>query len=133
MRQVLFASSNKSKLEQFQYVADAYKFNVKIVSAYEQFLEVKVYDEEYETQFEVAEKGAREIYTQIKRPIVVEDTILEVEALNGLPGLHASDYLKEKGLTGLLEGLRDNPNRKASITSIAGYFDGKLFISSKMS
>jgi len=131
MQQILFASSNKSKLEQFQYVADSYKFKVKIDSVYAHFPSIKPYDEEYETQYEIVEKGAREIYAQVKQPLVVEDSILEVEALDGLPGLHASEYLKEKGLAGLLADLHDKSSRKAFITSIVGYFDGKLFISSK--
>jgi non-canonical purine NTP pyrophosphatase (RdgB/HAM1 family) len=131
MKQILFASSNRAKLEQFQYVADAYGFNVKIASVYEKFSGIKPYFEEYETQFEIVEKGAREIYTQTKQPIVVEDTILEVDILDGLPGLHANNYLKERGRAGLLEDLKDQVERSARIISIVGYFDGKLFISSK--
>jgi len=101
MQQVLFASSNKYKLEQFQYVADAYALDVKIVSVYAKFPGVNPYDEEYETQFEIIEKGAREIYAQIEYPVIVEDTILEVDILGGLPGLHASDFLRTKGRMGL--------------------------------
>jgi len=131
MQQILFASSNKSKLEQFQYVADAADLKVTIVSAYKQFPGIKPYEEEYETQYEIVEKGAREIYAQTKQPVVVEDTILEVDALDGRPGLHASDYLKEKGRTGLIQDLQGKLNRAARITSIVGYFDGKLFVSNK--
>lgn len=131
MEQILFASSNRSKFEQFQYAADEYGLKVKIVSVYDKFPDIKPYDEEYETQFEIVENGAREIYAQIKQSIVVEDTILEVDALGGLPGLHAIDYLKEKGRIGLLQDLQVHSNRTARITSIVGYFDGKLFISSK--
>lgn len=131
MKQILFASSNQSKIEQFQYVADTYNLKIRIASVYKEFPTVKSYDEEYDTQFEIVEKGAREIFAQVQHPIVVEDTILEVDALGGLPGLHAHDYLKEKGRTGLLGDLQGKPNRKARITSIVGYFDGKLFISSK--
>lgn len=127
----MFASSNRSKLEQFQYVADAYGLNVKIVSVYDKFPDVKPYGEEYATQYEIVEKGAREIYAQVKQPIVVEDTILEVDALGGLPGLHGSDYLKTKGRLGLIEELQGAASRRARITSIAGYFDGQLFILSK--
>jgi non-canonical purine NTP pyrophosphatase (RdgB/HAM1 family) len=131
MQQILFASSNQSKLEQFQYVADAHDLKVKIISVYHKLPGIKPYNEEYQTQFEIVENGTHEIYAQTKQPIVVEDTILEVDALGGLPGLHASDFLKEKGRAGLLQDLHGQANRAACITSIAGYFDGKLFISSK--
>ena len=131
MKEILFASSNQSKLEQFQYVADAFGIKVKIISVYQKFPAIKPYDEEYRTQFEIVEKGAREVYAQTKQPIVVEDTILEVDVLHGLPGLHASEYLKEKGREGLLKDLEGANDRAARITSIVGYFDGQLFISSK--
>lgn len=131
MKEILFASSNQSKLEQFQYVADALDVKVKVVSAYEKSPNIQPYDEEYGTHFEIVEKGAREIYAQTQQPVVVEDTILEVDALDGLPGLYASDYLKEKGVDGLLKELKGVANRAARITSIVGYYDGKLFVSSK--
>lgn len=131
MSHILFASSNKSKLEQFQYVADAYGLNVKIISAYAKFSDVKPYDEEYKTQFEIVENGAREIYAQIKQPVVVEDTILEVDALDGLPGLHASDLLKLQGRMAIIQALQGKANRTARVTSMVGYYNGKLFISSK--
>jgi len=131
MQEILFASSNRAKLEQFQYVADAYNFKVTIVSVYDRFPGIKPYDEGYKTQYEIVEQGAHEIYKQTQQPIVVEDTILEVKALNGLPGLQASDYLKAKGIGGLLEEMSSKKDREACITSIVGYFDGKLFVSSK--
>lgn len=131
MQQILFASSNRSKLEQFQYVVDAYGLDVKIVSVYDKFPDVKPYDEEYATQYEIIEKGTREIYAQTNQPVVVEDTILEVDALDGLPGLHASDYLKTKGRIGLLQDLEGQTNRAARITSIVGYFDGQICVFSK--
>jgi non-canonical purine NTP pyrophosphatase (RdgB/HAM1 family) len=131
MQQILFASSNQSKLEQFQYVVDACGFKAKVISVYKEFPSIKPYNEEYETQFQIVEKGAREIYAQTKQPIVVEDTILEVNALGGLPGLHASEYLKAKGRTGLIEDLKGASDRHACITSIVGYFDGQTLVSSK--
>jgi non-canonical purine NTP pyrophosphatase (RdgB/HAM1 family) len=131
MKQLLFASSNKSKLEQFQFVADSYGYTVKIVSVYEAFPDIKPYDEEYATQYEIVDNGVREVYGHTKQPIIVEDTILEVDALHNQPGLHANAYLKEKGRTGLLDNLRNETNRSARITSIVGYYDGKLFLSSK--
>lgn len=131
MKVVLFASSNKSKIEQFQYVADSFGIQAKIVSVYDEYQAIRPYSEEYETHYEIIENGAREIYSQTKHPVVVEDTILEVDALDGLPGLRASNYLKIKGVQGLLNELHDITNRAARITSIVGYYDGKLFVSTK--
>lgn len=131
MRQILFASSNRAKLEQLQFVADTLGFKVKIVSVYEEFPNIKPYGEEYKTQFEIVEHGAREIFAQTKQPIIVEDSILEVDALNGLPGLRSNDYLKDKGRAGLLKDLQGNANRGARMVSIVGCYNGKVFVSSK--
>lgn len=131
MKTILFASSNQAKIEQFQYVADSYGMRVKIVSVYDKFPAIRPYDEAYKTHYEIVEKGAREVYSQAKQPVVVEDTILEIDALGGLPGLHANDYLKAKGVQGLLDELQGLTNRAARITSIVGYYDGKLFVSTK--
>lgn len=131
MQHVLFASSNAAKIEQFQYVADAYKFNVEIISVYQQSPAVLPYSEEYTTQWEIVENGAREIYGHIQAPVVVEDSVLEVDALRGLPGLRSNAYLKEKGRAGLLHDIQSVKNRAARITSIVGYFDGTVFVASK--
>lgn len=131
MKQVLFASSNQSKIDQFQYVANLYGYDLKVVSVYDKYPQIISYGEEYATQFEIVDEGAREIYAQAHEPIVVEDTIFEVDALDGRPGLRANVYLKEKGRTGLLQELQGEKNRNARITSIAGYFDGKRLVSVK--
>lgn len=55
MQTILFASSNKAKLEQFQYVADAYNFKIKIISVYDQFPTIKPYSEDYKTHYEIVE------------------------------------------------------------------------------
>ena len=129
MREVLFASTNSSKLAQFQFVADTFGFGVTIVSAYKQFPNVEAYGEDYATQQEIIEQGSREIYAQIQTPIIVEDTILEVDALGGRPGLLANEYLKEKGRAGLLQEMQNVDQRMARITSVIGYFDGKECLS----
>lgn len=131
MNEIIFASGNKAKRAQFQFVANYLKLPSAIVSVYERFPEVKLYSEEYGTQEEIVERGAHEIYAQVKQPIVVEDTILQVDALNGMPGLRSNEYLKKNGRLGLLKELTDATDRSARIVSIVGYYDGKLLVSFK--
>lgn len=131
IREILFASTNKGKLAEFQYVADYYKLPVKIICVYQRFPEIYAYDEDFSTQEEIIEHGAREIFSQVNQPIIVEDTILTVESLGGLPGLTAKDYLKEKGRLGLIKEMEGKENRNAQIISIVGYYDGKLLTSFK--
>jgi inosine/xanthosine triphosphate pyrophosphatase family protein len=55
------------------------------------------YSEEYKTTDEIIEQGSLEIFNQIHEPIIVEDSIFEVEALNNRPGVDSADYLKKYG------------------------------------
>jgi len=131
MKEILFATGNKAKLDQFQFVSDNSDFPARIVSLYDQHPDVSSYDEEYATQEQIVEEGAREIYKQIQKPIVVEDSIIEVDALGGKPGLRSNDFLKEHGRGGLLEKLEKAENRSAHIISIVGYFNGTVLVSFK--
>ncbi len=125
MQRLLFATTNASKLNQFQFVTDYYNYPFVLVSAYREFPILHAYSEEYGTQQEIVQQGAMEIYNQIHRPIVVEDTIFEVIALGNKPGLLASEYLKIHGRAGLLSEMEDKTNRAATITSMIAHYDGK--------
>ena len=131
MQEVLFASTNKAKLSQFQFVADFYKFPFRIVSAYGNHPGLAPYSEDYQTQERIVEEGARAIYGNIHTPAVVEDSILAVDVLDGLPGLRSNEYLKKEGRAGLLKALENKKERTARIISIVGYYGGKVFISFK--
>ncbi len=131
MKQILFASTNSAKLDQFQFVSDYYNFTTKIISAYKEFPGLKPYSEDYSSQQEIVENGAREIFSHVKKPVVVEDTIIEIDSLEGKLGLTASEYLKEKGRIGVLEEMKNVKKRNARIISLLGYFDGKLMTTFK--
>lgn len=122
--EILFASTNQGKLQQFQFVADKLGYPAKIVSVYEKFPNVKSYSEEYNTSEEIAMQGAKEIFSQIKAPVVVEDSIIEIEAFGKGPGVKSNEYLKSKKLAGLLEDMKNKLNRKARIASNVAYYDG---------
>lgn len=62
---------------------------------------------------EVATKKAKAYYSELKKPIFVEDTGLVFNALNGLPGTYTSDFLKALGNQGLLKLLENQDDRSA--------------------
>ncbi|MDO5844486.1 MAG: XTP/dITP diphosphatase [Methanocorpusculum sp.] len=71
---------------------------------------------------EVAEEKARQAYSALKRPLIVDDTGLFIEALKGFPGVYAAYVLDTVGNSGILKLMENvsEENRKAYfMTSIA--------------
>ena len=117
MKQILFATTNKGKLGQFQYTADHFQLDVQIISLYEKFPHIQPYSEEYESIEQIVRKGSEEIFDQVKEPVVVEDSIFQVFALNNRPGLGSADYLKNRGRHELLVEMQKASDRSAQMIS----------------
>ena len=72
---------------------------------------------------EVAKSKALAAYKIIQRPVVVDDTGMSIEALNGLPGALVSWFLDTLGPKGILDLLPDIVDRRASVCTCVGYAD----------
>jgi non-canonical purine NTP pyrophosphatase (RdgB/HAM1 family) len=70
---------------------------------------------------------ARQAYTQIRRPVLVEDTGLAFAAWNALPGALIKWFLSSLGNGGLCRLMRTETNRTATATTVFGYYDGSLY------
>lgn len=125
MKTVLLATSNKFKLAQMQYVADYYKIPIRVVPAREIFGALTKFDKIGKTPQEVALRGARMIYSKIKRPIAVEETFLEVDALDKFPGVKTIPFIKTKGRKALLAMMAGEKNRKAVMKSATIFINEK--------
>ncbi|MBW3022865.1 non-canonical purine NTP pyrophosphatase [Candidatus Woesearchaeota archaeon] len=122
--EILFASGNKGKLEEFQFVADKFGYPAKIVSVYDKFPKIKPYSEEHGSSEEIVKNGANEIFDNVKIPVVVEESSVEINAFGKGPGPKTNKYMKEKKVSGLLEEMKEKLDRKATITSILAYNNG---------
>jgi non-canonical purine NTP pyrophosphatase (RdgB/HAM1 family) len=113
---VVLVSSNPNKIREYQ---ELIKDRMKL-SFYKSGLpEIQSVD-----STEVAQYKIIEAYKLIKRPIIVEDTALHLEAWNGFPGAlikWLEDYLGTQGILDLVE----NKNRNAQAKCVIAYFDGK--------
>ncbi|MFH1275486.1 MAG: non-canonical purine NTP pyrophosphatase [Candidatus Woesearchaeota archaeon] len=124
MKEILFATGNKAKLGQFQYMADKFAQGVKIISAKEKYGGEASYEEIGNSAQEIAINGAKYLFQKLQVPIITEDSILEINSLNGKPGLKSNAFLKEFGRKGVLDLLKDKNDRFARIISCVVYFDG---------
>ncbi len=125
MRRILFSTGNKFKLAQMQYVSDYFNMGIKIISARDIFGTLAKFEKIGSTPEEVALRGARTIYNKIKRPIIIEETFLEVDALNGFPGIKSIPFVKTKGRKALLAMLAGEKNRDATMKSAAVFINEK--------
>lgn len=77
----------------------------------------------------VVESKARAYFKELKRPLIVEDTSLSFNGLNGLPGPYINDFAKALGNKGLIALLSNSDNRRAlcSVSFCLILSDEKLF------
>ena len=113
---VLFASSNKHKYLEAKKILG--NFGLKLG-----FLKCSLEEIQSDSIKKIAEKKAVNAYNQCKKPVIVEDDGLFIEALNGFPGPFSSYVFKTVGNEGILKML--STNRHAKFVSVISYYDKK--------
>lgn len=73
---------------------------------------------------EVLEAKAREAYSRIERPVVVEETGLFLDAMNGFPGPLVKWMLEAVGPVGIAEACRGLGDSGAQARCALAFFDG---------
>ncbi len=76
---------------------------------------------------EVVQAKARAAWQKIKKPCLVEDTGLYLEALNGFPGALGKWVEKTMGWDGFLNLLKCVPNRRAYAQCTICFYNGQEF------
>jgi len=122
---LIFATNNEHKVDEIRSVIG--NSSIEIVTLKEAGIDIDI-PEPFNTLEENASNKSRTIY-EMKRinPIITgcfsEDTGLEVEALNGEPGVRSARYAGEeksfdKNIGKLLEKLEGTTNRKARFRTV---------------
>ena len=131
MSTIIFATNNDNKVTEVRSILNE-KFN--ILSLKEAAIDIEI-PEPYNTLEDNAREKARVIHQLTNQNCFAEDTGLEVEALNGEPGVKSARYAGdnrsfEHNIDKLLSKLKDQKNRRAQFrTVICIVIDGqeKLF------
>lgn len=75
---------------------------------------------------EIVEHKVRQAYEQLKRPVLVEDTCMGLDALGGLPGPFIKFFIEQEDgaerICRMADGLK---SRRATVTVTFAYFDGE--------
>ena len=105
---LFLVTGNPHKLAEAREVARSLGAPVRIEAARAGKLEVQS-----DSLEEIALSAARSAFEEIRRPLLVDDSGLFIEALNGFPGPYSSYVYRTLGITGILRLLEGETNRRA--------------------
>lgn len=122
--QLIFASHNKNKASEINALTDS---SVNIVTLDEVGISEDI-PETAKTLEGNAQIKARYTFQKTRSACFADDTGLEVEALNGAPGVYSARYAGEDGnaennIKKLLTQLGNNSNRKARFRTVIVFID----------
>lgn len=126
---LVFASNNQHKVEEVQAIIGT-KINLKSLN------DIACHDEIPETGdtfIENAGQKSRFVFERYQLNCFADDSGLEIDALNGEPGVHSAHYSGsrnfQENINLVLSRLKDNTNRKAKFkTVISLILEGKEYL-----
>ena len=113
MIKINLVTSNLSKVEEFKVVIGT---KAEIAHIYMRYKELKS-----DAPEDIAKDSAKMLVNEMKIPVVVEDSGLFIEALNGFPGTCSAYIHKRIGLNGILKLMEDVKDRTAYYKSAVAY------------
>lgn len=118
MRKILYLlTGNRHKVEEIREVAERYGIEILPIDGYK--LEIQS-----DSLEEIAATSAYIAHVLLKKPVLVEDAGLFINALGGFPGPYSSYVYKTIGLHGILRLMEDVEDRRACFKSAAAIVDG---------
>lgn len=106
MKQILIATKNKGKVEEFQALFK--KYQMETVSLLDLPNDIEDVEETGETFKENARLKAEQISSILNAPVLADDSGLIIDALDGRPGVYSARY------AGLAKNDQDNNNKVLS-------------------
>jgi len=122
---LIFATNNRHKVEELQ---NAIGNEIEIITLHDAGIDIDI-PEPHDTLEANASEKSGTIFKMTAMDCFSEDTGLEVEALNGEPGVKSARYAGEgksfeKNIDKLLEKLHNHPNRKARFRTVISLLTG---------
>jgi XTP/dITP diphosphohydrolase len=124
MKRICFATNNAHKLEEVrEIIGDRFQ----VLSLKEAGFEGEL-PETHETLEENSQEKAAYLFKQLQIPVFSDDSGLEVEALNGKPGVHTAHYAGDrdasKNMAKVLQELEGAETRNAQFRAVVTFIDG---------
>ena len=121
---LVLATGNEGKKKEIEYLLRDFDLKIYSLRDFDGLPEV---DEDQPTLEGNAEKKARVIHELVGMPTLADDTGLEVDALDGRPGVYSARYAGEDGNADanrelLLKEMANQSNRAARFRTVLAYF-----------
>jgi len=118
---IAYVTNNPNKASESVFILREMGINIEPVL-------IKIPEIQSDDLTEIAKFRAKEAYRRLKRPVIVEDAGLFINALNGFPGPYSSYVFKTIGIDGVLKIMKGVKNRKAIFKSVIAFHNGKRII-----
>jgi len=118
LTRIAYVSNNPHKARESSSILRELGIEVEVV-------QVDIPEIQSDDVVEIAKFRAREAYRLLKRPVIVEDAGLFIDALNGFPGPYSSYAFKTIGINGILKLMRGEKRRAATFKSVVVFHDGR--------
>lgn len=115
---ILFVTGNKGKAATMQRHLDRLSVNAKVVQKSLDIDEIQA-----ETATDVAIAKAKQAYSELKVPLLVDDSSFHISALGGFPGPYIKFMLSTVGIEGIIEFMQGKADRTAYFLSSLVYID----------
>lgn len=111
MIKLYFVTNNKHKIAEAQTVLKNYDICLEPI-------DIKKIEIQSDSLEDIAKYAVIVAYKYIRKPVIVEDSGLFVDALNGFPGPFSNYVYKTIGLYGILKLLQNEANRRARFEAV---------------
>ena len=123
---LFFVSSNRHKYDEAKKILDSFGITLG-------FFKSSLQEIQSNSLHDIAIAKAKDAFSKLKKPLIIEDDGLFINSLEGFPGPYSSYVFNSIGNKGILNLLKNN--RKAKFVSMITYcdkrlletFDGKLY------
>ena len=112
-----FVTSNDNKVKEFKQILGS---SIEVNHVKISYPEIRSED-----NGEIARHSAKELAEKLGKAVVVEDSGLFIDALNGFPGAYSATVHKKIGLNGIIKLMKDVKNRKCVYKSAVAYCEPK--------
>lgn len=116
--QIAYVTSNPNKARESVSILKEMNIEVEVV-------QLKILEIQSDDILEIAKFRAKEAYRQLRRPVIVEDAGLFIDALGGFPGPYSSYVFRTIGVNGILRLMKGVRKRGATFKSVVAFHNGR--------